>query len=241
MAQDPGAPAPPDWGLVVVDMQNDFLAAGGYYARRRALDEQVARGETTVEARNHLLSRPSAAPPAGFTYRSDALPGIVANVVSVIERARAARRPIAYLKAVYGREFGVQPPFLRREPDRAHYPCRPDTWGSAFIEPLHRFTEAAHPAARERVITKHTLDGLSRTELLPFLREMTVQRVVIVGVETHVCVLATAQSASITHFATVILEDCVWTASEPLGQAALAIFRDAFGTTARCDDFLRQG
>jgi nicotinamidase-related amidase len=238
MERNSGATDLERWGLVVVDMQNDFLATAGYYDRRRDLDALIGRGVMTTETRNRLLSQPGTAPSGGFTYRSEALPRIVANIVAVIEQARAAHRPIAYLKAVYSREFDVQPPFLRREPDRAHYPCRPHTWGTAFIGPLHRLTAAAQPASRERVITKHTVDGLCRTELLRFLRDMNVQSVVIVGVETHVCVLTTAQSASINHFTTIILEDCVWTANEPLGQAALAIFRDAFGSTARCDDFL---
>jgi len=225
------------WGLVVVDLQNDFLAASGYYARRRELDEQIGRGVMSPDARNRLLSQPSTAPAGPFTYRSGALRPIVARIATVIEHARTAQRPIAYLQAVYGRELNVQPPFLLREPHRTHYPCTPNSWGAAFIEPLHQFTVAA-PEAHERVIIKHTVDGFFRTGLLQFLRAMAVQTVVIVGVETHVCVLTTAQTASINHFETIILEDCVWTANEPLGHAALAIFRDAFGSTARRDDFL---
>jgi nicotinamidase-related amidase len=225
------------WGLVVVDMQNDFLAAGGYYARRRDLDEQIAQGTMTAAARNRLLSQPSTALPGGFSYRVESLPRIVANIATVIEHARTQQRPIAYLKAVYSREFDVQPPFLQQEPNREHYPCKPDSWGTAFIEPINQFTIARHTAYRERVIEKHTFDGFFQTDLLQFLRGTGVQTVVIVGVETHVCVMTTAQSASINQFKALILEDCVWTANEDLGQMALAIFRDAFGSTAQCERY----
>jgi nicotinamidase-related amidase len=186
----------------------------------------------TTEARQRLLSQPSVAPAGGFGYRVESLPRTVANIVAVIEHARAQAWPIAYLKAVYGREFDVQPPFLGREPHRAHYPCKPHTWGAALIEPIQQFAVTGRSASRERVMVKHTLDGFFETGLRQFLCDADVRTVVVVGVETHVCVAATATSASINQFDTLILEDCVWTANEQLGQGALAIFRDAFGATA---------
>jgi len=223
------------WGLVVVDMQNDFLAAGGYYARRKELDQRVHQRTMTVEARNRLLSQPSSAPHGVFSYRVESLPSIVANIVKVIECARAQQRPIVYLQAIYSRETDVQPPFLWQDPSREHYPCKPNSWGADFIEPIHHLTVGRQTPSRERVIAKHTFDGFCRTTLLEFLRERDVQTVVIAGVEAHVCVLTTAQSASLNRFKTIILEDCIWTANEGLGEGALAIFRDAFGSTARCD------
>jgi nicotinamidase-related amidase len=111
------------WGLVVVDMQNDFPAVGGYYARKRTLDEQLEQRTITPEVCNRLLCQPSTAPAEGFSYRADSLPRSVAN--TVIEFARAQHRPIAYVQAVYSREFDVQPPFLRQDPRREHYPCKP--------------------------------------------------------------------------------------------------------------------
>ncbi|MGB7952288.1 MAG: isochorismatase family cysteine hydrolase [Candidatus Binatia bacterium] len=224
-----------NWGLVVVDMQNDFLAAAGYYSQRKNLDERVDRGRLTLERRNRLLSQPCPAPPGRFRYRVKSLRAIVTNICRVIEYAKKQRRPIVYLQAGYGREFDAQPPFLRQEPDRQHYPGKPGSWGAALIEPITRLIAAGHSTVNEMVIEKHTFDGFFQTRLRQFLRERQVETVVIVGVETHVCVMATAQSASINQFKTIILEDCIWTAREDLGQGALAIFRDAFGSTARAE------
>jgi nicotinamidase-related amidase len=235
MAQPADATGLEAWGLVVVDMQNDFLSADGYYARRAALEEQVAQGAMTREARDRLLSEPSSAPSGDLRYRAESLPRLVAGITTAVEHARTRQRPIAYLRAVYSPEFDVAPPFLRHDPERTHHPCPPESWGAGFIEPVGRLIAARPRSSRERVITKHTLDGFWRTGLLRFLRGEGVRSVVIVGVETHACVLATAVSASIRQFRTVILDDCVWTPKEVLGQGALAIFRDAFGATARGD------
>ena len=230
-----------NWALIVVDMQNDFLAAGGYYARRSGLDKKVRQRTLTAAQRNHLLSQPRAASRGGFRYRVVSLRTIVANICAIIEQARTQQRPIAYLKAVYSRKFDVQPPFLRLEPDRMHYPCKPITWGAGVIEPISHLLSARPIPSNEKVIEKHTFDGFFRTELLQFLRQRQVQTVFIVGVETHVCVLATAQSAAVNQFKTLILEDCTWTANQDLGQSALGIFRDAWGSTARARElFARQ-
>ena len=219
-------------------MQNDFLAAQGYYAQRSKLDEQVRRGTLIIQKRNHLLSQRRAAPPGRFRYRATALPSIVANICAVIQHARGLQRPIVYLTAAYSRQFEAQPPFLRLEPDRKHYPCKPSSWGAGFIEPIERMIAPGKITSNERVIEKHTFDGFFQTDLLQFLRERQVQTVVIVGVETHVCVVATAQSASMNQFRTLILEDCIWTAKDKLGQAALTIFRDAFGSTIEAQELL---
>ncbi len=227
-----------DWVLIVVDMQNDFLAAGGYYARRDDLDLQVASGKISMELRNRIMGQSGVAPPTKFSYRTTSLPAVATKICSVIEHARAKHRPIAYLKAVYSREFVVLPPFLTREPHREHFPCKPNSWGTAIIEPVSRLIDAKPTNLGEKVIEKHTIDGFFQTELLQFIQTKGVQTVVIVGVETHVCVFATAKSSSIHQFNTLILEDCVWTAQDALGLGALAIFREVFGYTSRLQELL---
>jgi len=228
-------------GLVVVDMQNDFIAAGGYYARRTELDAQMTQGKLTMETRNHLLSERNISVPDKFACRTPSLRPIVDNVCRLIEHAGGGRRPIAYLRAAYDPEFDVQPPSLLRDPERSHYPCKPNSWGAALIEPIGQLVSDGPTDSIEKVIEKHTFDGFHQTELFRVLTECKVQTVVIVGVETHVCVLATAKSAAMHQFNAVILEDCVWTAQAGLGEGALAIFRDAFGSTMLSRELLDQG
>lgn len=227
-----------DWGLIVVDLQNDFLATGGYYARRDDLDKQVSQGELSVELRDRIMTESPEAPPAKFSCRTPSLAPVITNILSLIRHASARNRPVAYLQAVYSRDFDVQPPFFIREPLRKHHPCKPHSWGAAMIDPISLLADLKLPRSTEKVIEKHTYDGFFQTELMHWLKAEEVRTVVIAGVETHVCVFATAKSASIHQFETIILEDCVWTARDELGIGALAIFREAYGSTAKLQEIL---
>lgn len=234
-----GRPGDSDaWGLIVVDLQNDFIAAEGYYARRTQLSKQVARGALTTEAMARRLSETEARAPGRFSFRDSSLATVVENVRRMVDLARMRRRPVAFLKAVYSREFDVQPPSLRQDPERSHYPCKPNSWGSALIEPVAQLVRAKPKACTEKVFEKHSYDGFHGTELLSFLKGCRVQTLLVAGVETQVCVLATAKSAAMNQFDTVILEDCTWTAQKALGQGALGIFRDAFGRTASSQELM---
>ncbi len=223
-----------NWALVVVDMQNDFLALDGYYGRRDALDESVREGRLSHADRLReleLLEPPTSG--SEYELRSPALTGVVDRVSSAVQLARREACPIAFIRAVYDRSFAVQPPSLLRDPTRRHFPCKTGTWGSHFVDSIASIAAEGQSSERERIIDKHTFDAFHQTELAAFLDDQEVDAVAIAGVETDVCVLRTAQSSSILGYRTLILEDAVWTANASLGHPALEIFRDAFGETLR--------
>lgn len=224
---------PPDWALLVVDMQNDFLDKGGYYARRASLQECADWEALSPEQQFRLLE--SAPEDHRRGARSKAIEQVVANVCGAISTARAANRPIAFVRAAYDRGFDILPPLLSNDPDRRHFPCKPGTWGAEFFGGA---ADAIREAGRtsERIFEKHTYDAFSNLSLLPFLRETRVSAVVVCGTETHVCVLASAQHAALLGFRTFILEDCVWSANTETANAALSIFRDAYGGTLTLRD-----
>lgn len=221
------APAP-GWALLVVDMQNDFLDKGGYYARRETLQKRADWGELSPDEQLRLLE--DAAQDRRPGARSKAIEQVVANVRGAISTARAANRPIAFIHAVYDRGFDVIPPLLSNDPDRTHFPCKSGTWGAAFFGGIADAIDET-PRASERVIEKHTYDAFTNPSLLAFLRESRVSAVVVCGTETQVCVLASAQHAALLGFCTFILEDCVWSADTGIANAALSIFREAYGGT----------
>ncbi|NIO11950.1 MAG: isochorismatase family protein, partial [Deltaproteobacteria bacterium] len=132
----------------------------------------------------------------------------------------------------YGRQYEVVPPFLSLDLNRHHYPCHPKSWGSKLVEPVAKAFEARPEGSHEQVIEKHTYDGFFQTELLSFLIKHRVRTAVLVGAETQICVFATAKSAALHQFNTVIVEDGVWTSREDLGAGALTIFLEAYGSTA---------
>jgi nicotinamidase-related amidase len=219
------------WALIVVDLQNDFLAKGGYYDRRTQLDPLVKQEELSEEARNQSLVEPSAQPQAPFQYRDPSLAPIITNIGALIANARAQQRPIAFVRAVYSRDHDVLPPSLRNDPARQHFACKPNTWGAQWIEPIAQLVHNSGETPQEQILEKHTYDGFFHTKLLRFLNEQDVDTVLVAGAETHICILTTAQSAAFHGYRVLIPEDCVWTAQPKLGEAALAIFRDGFGST----------
>lgn len=225
------------WALIMVDMQNDFLAKGGYYDRKEQYEAQVRQGKLSAEEMIVRLAQPSSISPDGFTARTASLTTIIDNVCRVMTCAQQEQMTIAYLKAVYDHEFDFKPRFLAN-PDRKHYPCKPQTWGAAFVDPINKLI-SKRTTLRETVIEKHTFDGFFKTDLCEHLRTRRVHTVLVAGVETHICVLATAQSASLNQFKTIILEDCVATAREDLAECALEIFRDGFGDTRLSREILQ--
>jgi len=216
-----------DTALIVVDMQNDFLAQGGYYDRR-------SNNEST-----DALSEPS--PRRAFAARMNVGADFVDRIIRCVSVARVRDWPIIFLQAVYGPEFGYQPWFLVREPSRRHYPCKPRTWGAELVDPIAKVVadnpENRKKALLETTLEKHTFDGFLGTGLAALLSRRRVRRVVLVGIETHVCVLSTAVSAACQGFVTTIGPDCVWTGNGELNEPALELFRDAFGKAIPFDEF----
>jgi len=221
-----------DWGLIIVDMQNDFLDAGGYYAVRRKLEQRPDWDQMSSEQQQHLLA--TAAAERSLGWQSASIAPVVDNILAALRSARAAQRPVAHVRAVYDRAFAILPPMLYNDPQRRHFPCRPGTWGAEFVRGIDAAVAARE--ARERIFDKHTYDAFSNPALSDFLREHEVTQVLVCGTETQTCVLATAQHSALLGFRTFILEDAVWSLNAAIADAALTLFRDAWGGTLRAAD-----
>ena len=217
----------PDIALLVVDMQNDFLAKGGYYDRK----SKPKSINTLNKPNRHGV----------FAARSNFPDGFVDKIEDCINEARNREWPIVFLQAIYGHEFGHKPWMLVREPNRTHYPCKRGTWGAELATPITELV-AKNPnhrkdAALEITIEKHTFDGFCGTGIVPFLSRHKVRRILLVGIETHVCVLSTAISASCQGFAATMCRDRVATGRADLQEPALEIFSDAFGQVTTFKEF----
>jgi len=123
-------------------------------------------------------------------------------------------------------------------------------------------TRADDPKASRKNVERHNLAGLPGTEIMPglydprdfvvdskkrydcfvatdldfMLRRHGINTLLITGINTSSCVLATAIRANVLDYAPVVIEDCVDTMDGPaLHDAALACFRAAFGWVMRTD------
>lgn len=119
-------------------------------------------------------------------------------------------------------------------------------------------TRAEDPTATRKNVLKHNLAGLPGVQVMPELLDERdwvidskrrydcfigselefcltrngINTLLITGVNTNSCVLATAVSACVRDFAAIVIEDCVDTMDgENLHEAALSCIRTAFGWT----------
>jgi nicotinamidase-related amidase len=201
--------------LLVVDVQHDFVAKGGYYDRRE-------HGATREELEQPSTQRP-------IVPRTPALARMLERLTRLLDRAQD--HLIVPIQARYDAALSVRPPFLTAS--RKHFPCKEGTWGARMALPIALATQV-HTLV---VVTKHTYDAFFATDLAAHLLAHNIQNVFVLGVETHICVLRTAQTAALHHFRTTIVTDCTWTAADLLvSRAALDIFRDGYGITMESRD-----
>jgi nicotinamidase-related amidase len=215
-------PVPYKSALVVVDMQNDFLAQGGYYDEitRLIATNGGKLSQADIDALGQLYLRP----PPSCVVR-DGYQDLVSRVAEVAAAALARQMPTIFVRTAYDPASCYRPPLFIAAPERRDYACHPGTWGSELVEPIKRL--AADRGAK--IVEKHTFDAFFETELRGFLRFQRIETLYVAGVETNICVLCTALSALTNGFATVILEDCVGTSLPDLHAPALRIIEVAKG------------
>ena len=217
--------------LVVVDMQNDFLAHGGYYDEIARLTG--AKGGELSQADIYTLTQLYRHPPPSCVIR-DAYQDLVSTVAEVAATALARQMPAIFVRTAYDPASYYRPPLFIAAPERQDYACHPGTWGSELVDPIKRL--ASDRCAK--VVEKHTFDAFFETELRGFLRFHQIDTLYVAGVETNICVLCTALSALSNGFRPVILEDCVATSLPALHAPALRIIEVAKGQRMGHQTFL---
>ncbi|SDU90422.1 Nicotinamidase-related amidase [Microlunatus sagamiharensis] len=86
------------------------------------------------------------------------------------------------------------------------------------------------------VIGKKRYDCFAATDLDHVLRSRSVQTLLLTGVNTNSCVLATTVAANTRDYAAVVVEECVDTMDRSLHDAALRVIGTAFGWVAGLDE-----
>jgi nicotinamidase-related amidase len=217
--------------LLVVDMQNDFLAKGGYYdekeKRARAQQGKLSTADIDDLARVYLH------PPTTCEIR-DLYQDFVRTVTEVAATALNKGMTTVFVQAAYDPESCYRPPLFLRNPYRKDYGCHPGSWGADFVGPIKPLASHAHA----KVVEKPTFDAFFETELRGFLRFKQIDTLYVAGVETNVCVLFTACSALSNGFNTIILVECVITSQMDVHEKALQIIELAKGRLMSTQDFL---
>ena len=116
--------------------------------------------------------------------------------------ARLRRIPVIWVQAIYDRKYLAGPALLRRlGKDEDGDLCREGSWGAELT---------LKPAEQDRILVKHRYSAFHATGLDTLLREIGRDSVVVAGVTTNTCVMASALDASFHGFFPIIPSDCVW-------------------------------
>ena len=160
--------------LVVVDMQNDFCSADGYYAT-------VGRDISKLAA-------------------------CAVPVAALLARARQARMTIVFTRLLYDEARGSM---------EERHTIRPRRW-TASGKRLMPGTRGANvideiaPRSDEIILDKIGYSAFEGTNLEQQLRERGIKTVIMTGVVTYACVLATAFSAFDRDFDVNSCDRCGW-------------------------------
>jgi ureidoacrylate peracid hydrolase len=206
---DPGATA-----VIVVDMQNDFGADGGMFARAGI---PIAGIKAVVEPTARVLA---AARGAGMTvvYLKMEFAGDLSNAGPPESPNYIKHRALDVgdvMTAPDGRESRI---------------LIEGSWGAEILPALV-------PEPGDIIVSKHRYSGFFETPLDAILRERGITSLVFTGCTTCICVEATLRDAFYRDYRCLVLSDCT---AEPLGsqfsrgnhEASLLTIEALFGWVA---------
>ena len=147
----------------------------------------------------------------------------------VLDAFRARKLPIFHVRHV-----PKSVALVDGEPADAQYRIRPEV----------------QPDAGEKVVTKRYANSFRETDLLDSLRQKGIKTLVIVGMQTHMCVEAASRAATDLGFDVVVVHDACATQPLEFGgrtvpadmvhAAALAAIKGTYGRVVSVDQLLKE-
>jgi ureidoacrylate peracid hydrolase len=203
---------PRQTAVIVVDMQNDFGAEGGMFARA-GIDMSGIRAAVAPTARVLAAARLAGMP-------------VVYLKMGFAEDLSDAGGPEAPNRVRHLVAWGVGQPVIAPDGSESRVLIR-DTWNTDILPELA-------PQPGDRIVYKHRFSGFFETELDATLREMGITSLVFTGCTTSVCVESTLRDAFFRDYRCLLLADCT---AEPVGdglprsnhEATLLLVELAFG------------
>lgn len=211
---------PSETAVIVVDMQNDFAAAGGMLARAGA-DIAPIRGliEPIANVLDHARRAGARVVYLKMEYRPDL------SDLGSEDSVNAIRHRMFGVGARVPTPIGEGRLLVR------------GTWNTAIVDELA-------PEAEDIVVSKRRFSGFFDTELDTILRGLGIRTLVFTGCTTSVCVESTLRDAFFRDYRCVLLEDCT---AEPIGsdtartnhEATVLLTERLFGWVADSGAFVR--
>jgi ureidoacrylate peracid hydrolase len=199
--------------LVVVDMQNSFVAKGGMFD---LAGFDITGSAPVIEVSRRLLA---ASRKAGVK--------VVYLMMAFKPDLSDAGDPSS---PAYHKELALR--MMRNRPELAGKLLIDNSWDAAIVEALA-------PQPGERVIRKTRYDGFCNTGLDAHLRAENIRYLLFTGVATNVCVESTARHAFFNEFWPVLVEDAMNNSGPDFNrQATLWNFEHTLGWVTRSEQVI---
>ena len=172
--------------------------------------------------------------PPGTVFVPDGA-AIVPALARLLARSRAAGVPVVYVvHQIRPDGADARSPFwLEAESVGDLYPnVREQTVGSAWTE----LAAGLEPQPGDHVLPKKRYGAFSGNDLAFLLRNLGVETLILTGVETEICILATAYHAFNEDYRVVVASDGTAGLETDLADAALRIIAREVGWVAACDE-----
>jgi ureidoacrylate peracid hydrolase len=206
--------------VIVVDMQNDFGAEDGMFARA-GID--ISGIQAVISPTARVLTAARRAGVAVVYLKMGFRPDL--------SDAGAPDAP-NWLKHL---PFGVGNAITAPDGTASRILIR-DTWNTDIVPELA-------PEPDDVVIYKHRFSGFYETELDAILKSRSIENLIFTGCTTSVCVESTVRDAMYRDYRCVLLEDCT---AEPIGaslsrsnhDASLLLIEALFGSVSTSSSFI---
>jgi ureidoacrylate peracid hydrolase len=163
---------------------------------------------------------------------------VVEECRQLLVAGRAAGLPVIYTRAVQRPDGADVMPSIHRLVASLGQDDLPLADASAASSEI---MDEVAPAPGDIVIDKLRWDAFHFTELEPVLRNLGVQRLLIAGLQTNVCVESTARTAMMRNFEVAVAEDAVSTDGIPLHFNALDAMRVLYVEVAPWRELIAPG
>jgi ureidoacrylate peracid hydrolase len=180
--------------VIVVDMQNDFAAAGGMF-ERAGIDISAIRA--AIEPTAGVLAAARAAG-VRIVFLKMAFKDDLSDAGAPDSPNWVKHRPLGAGDAVIAPDGSPSRILVR------------DTWNTAVIDELT-------PLPGDLELYKHRFSGFFGTDLHDLLQAEHIDTLLFVGATTSVCVESTVRDAMFRDYHCVLVEDCM---AEPIGADA---------------------
>jgi ureidoacrylate peracid hydrolase len=212
---------PAHTAVIVVDMQNDFVADGGMFARAGV---PVAAAQAVVGPTSRVLAAVRAAGIKVIYLKME-----FASDLSDLGGPDAPNR-VRHLA------FGIGQPVETPSGGTGRLLIK-DTWNTDILSELT-------PEPDDIVISKHRYSGFFETTLDATLKELGIKQLIFTGVTCSVCVESTLRDAFYRDYQCLLLTDCT---AEPIGsefgrsnhEASLLVIEKLFGWVSDSASLLR--